>query len=246
MTDETEKTTRTCISCGEEISPTARRCKLCNAANGDVRWCKVCREPMPFKAKVCNACNSHRGLFRYLPTSHTTLGLLTGLFGVIATVFTAANYLLDRNSNTRFKVTSSDDVRIYLKVWNLGKKTSALSAYRLEFDKDLHLPTVPLRLSDDDKKKAMSVIEPGASVTLGLTIPKLEPLAPYTKEDVVKALADESGSEKAVTLEIDVEESDDPREAHLGNPRRLFHTRSDTFPVNRIAEFITGRIVDGH
>jgi hypothetical protein len=174
---------------------------------------------------------------------------VAAFIGVISAVIPAGSYFLERNSHTRFKVTSADDLHIYLKAWNTGRQPSTLVGYRLRFQNQLPIKDVTLQLRADDVVGAMNVIAPGKPVKIGLTMTGPESLeivptadeAQNTKDKIAKVL----GSQPVV-LEIDVEESDDPRGGFCNyiKPRKC-HTRSDTFPIDRIKAFVVSRMSEG-
>ena len=56
----------------------------------------------------------------------------------------------------------------------------------------------------------------------------------------MKLLQNENVRKWRVTLEVDVEESNDPRAGYFWIPSRPFHKRTDTFPLENIANFIEG------
>jgi hypothetical protein len=203
--------------------------------------CVNCGKLIPTGAKACATCKAYQPWWRILPNLAVFLqavAIVTLAEGAVS----AWNYVADRNSHTRFKVTSADENHIYLRVWNTGRQPSTLVGYHLHFDGKVPLKDSELDLAEDDRREANSVIAPGAPTKISLTTSNMESLrAPpilvpeqNTKEALGKRL-----SSQLVVLKIDVEESDDPAEGpwHWGAPRP-FHTRCDTFRVDRIKPFI--------
>lgn len=237
-----------CQACGNAILLGAKMCANCKFPKGDVKQCVNCGKLMPHDVPFCNECKSYQKL-RYFPVSATVIALFAAFIGVISAVIPAVSYFLERNSHTRFKVTSADDLHIYLKAWNTGRQPSTLVGYHLKFQKQLPIENVALQLSTDDVVGARNVIAPGQPVKIGLTMTESESLeiaptvgeAQNTKDKISKIL-----SSQPVVLEIDVEESDDPRGGVCSyiKPRK-FHTRSDTFPVGRIKAFVVSRMSEG-
>ena len=232
-----------CAACGNEISAKAEVCDVCNFKQFKMIPCAVCKKPIPSGADRCNECETYQGWRRHFPVSATVLSLLLAFFGVLSAVFAAASNFIDRESSTRVKVTSADDVYLYLKVWNTGRKPSTLIGYRLSFD-GLPIQSAELHLSKEDVKDAKNVITPGPPVKLTLSVDQLigaqkaDKRLRYSVQEIQKQLA-----KQRLTLEIYVEESNDPSS---GFPcfcrRRLYHTRVDTFTADRVAKFIIGRM----
>jgi hypothetical protein len=227
------------------------------------RLCVGCRNPLLAGATICSRCKEYQSCRRYFPVTATIIGLVGGLIGVIAAVVPAVSYFLDRDSHTRFKVTSSNENQVYLKVWNTGRKPSTLVGYRLIFD-DLPGKEVMLGLDKVNKEAANNVISPGAPIKIGLTRPLPSTIPPslalreYGDEEILKLLDGKPFTDLKLTLQVDVEESDDPGWDPLGfillrqlnwmgrfrwllAPRQ-YHTRRDQFRADRIEEFINGSI----
>jgi hypothetical protein len=160
------------------------------------------------------------------------LALLVPFITVIVTgMIPLVSYIKDRDSHTRFKVTSSGNNEIYLKAWNMGRKPSTLLEYRLRFD-EMPAKESMLELNAIDKKDVVNVIAPGTparirlSLALPATIPERRRKAQYTPEERMAMLLRKS----PMTMEIDVEESSDSNSS--------FHRRTDKFPTDRISDFI--------
>lgn len=232
---------RTCVACGaDKIAQGVEKCPNCGSVL-DPKLCVICGKLIPAKAKICSICKAYQPWWRVFSNLAAAFPVMA-ILALLSGVYTAATYLSDRNSNTRFKVTSANEHHIYLRVWNTGRKPSTLVAYHLHFDGKVPIKDTALQLSDEDILEARSVIAPGEPVKVSLTMSGTESLetppilvqARNTKEEIGKRL----GPQLAV-LDIDVEESDDPGDGfwHWGKARR-FHRRSDTFPVDRIKEFI--------
>jgi len=231
-----------CIACGNEIPTDLMECPYCHYVQV-LRLCAVCKKAIPLTARRCNNCDAFQDrLRRHLPGSQLLFTVLAVLFGVLSTAFTAAAYLLNLESNTTFKVASSDDAHIILKIWDTGRKPSSLVNYRLNLGNLNLIPAKPtsdrsmeLNLGDAGEAAGNSVIAPGNPITISLTVVKnLTPTSPC--ETIMKQLANER-----LTLEIDVEESNDPCCFWNLIPLRPFHTRRSSFPANRITNFIKGK-----
>jgi len=218
--------------------------------------CSNCGKRIPFSASFCNECKTYQGVRQHFTVMATILSLVLASFAICNGVYVAATYLSDRDSHTRFKVTSADDDHVILKVWNTGRRPSTLVAYRVICD-DWPAKEVTLDLSDKDKLEAMNVIAPGKPVKIRLAPARQIPPPLESKQFAPKDYLDLSEhSSRSLTLEIDVEESDDPggdewdvlplllqsrgyRWSVLG-PRQ-YHIRSDRFPAARILEFVRQR-----
>jgi hypothetical protein len=197
---------------------------------------------MPDGAGRCNECSTYQGKRRHLPFIAAVALFVSSLYGLISGGCSGFSYLMDRNSDTKFKVTSSDEQRVYLRVWNTGRKPSTLVGFRLVFD-DMPGKEATLELSDKDQPEATNVIASGSPVKIGLSIPMTEsiPAAQRGKQYTDKernSLLVSRWIDRPLTLEVDVEESDDP--CCFGFAWRSHHTRSDRFPAVRISRFITG------
>jgi hypothetical protein len=198
--------------------------------------------PIPKKAKHCNECKSFQDWRRILLFYSLPIGFLAALFPVLSGGFSGLAYLHDRNSDTKLKVTTSDDARIYVMVWNTGRKPSTLVSYRLIFDQ-MPRREFLFELSDKDQPVTANVIVPGNPIKIGLSLVAAESIPTsaqgrqYTDQNR-RDLLHSNWTERPLTLEIDVEESDDPC-TFCFSPR-LHHTRSDHFPANRIEKFLRG------
>jgi hypothetical protein len=230
-----------CIGCENDLRDDLTYCRICHSAQ-DPKLCVVCKKAMPKEAKRCNHCSSFQGEAKYLMFGVSLATLLFTCFGLISGGVSGCSYVADRNSNTRFKVTSSDERRLYLKVWNTGRKPSTLVGYRLIFDKRPDKEAM-LDLSDKDQADATNVIAPGSIAKIGLAIP-LDATIPtstrgkqYTEKER-RELLPSPWVEQPLTLEVDVEESSDP--CCFGIPIRFHHKRTDRFPAGRISRFIVG------
>jgi hypothetical protein len=246
-----------CLACGEDVNDGAKMCGKCKFPLGDVQPCRNCGRLMPQAASFCNECKSYKKL-RYFPVLATVVALFAALIGVISALIPAVSYFLDRDSHTTFKVTSSDKDHVVLKAWNTGRKPSTLIGYRLIFN-SLPAKEMILDLSHSDKLEAKNVIAPGTPVKIALTnplptmIPQRRRGKQYTQPEF-DDLRKKPLSDLSMTLEIDVEESNDAGSGDLcplflplslmeyGSwyvvwPRQV-HTRSDVFQADRIQEFI--------
>jgi hypothetical protein len=123
--------TKLCAACGEEISNLAFPCKHCGE-----RFCVVCGHDIPPFAPYCKECKSYQsGVRRFFSLSNTTIAWVTAFFAVISTIVSAGSHILDRESETGFKVTGANDGSIHIRAWNSGRKPSTLLNYQLEIDK---------------------------------------------------------------------------------------------------------------
>ena len=198
---------------------------------------------MPRGAARCNECTSYQRWRRHVQFWAAFFLAIGGLFTLISGGWSAAVYVLDRYSDTRFKVTSSDNLRIYLRVWNTGRRPSTLVGYRLRFA-DAPGKALELDLSDKDQPEATNVISPGNPVKVSLarslasTIPAASRGKQYTEQELQTLLHDPKlpWVDRPLTLEVDVEESSDPW--CPWNFFRSHHTRTDRFPAGRIRQFI--------
>jgi hypothetical protein len=229
---------RKCIACENDLGEDLTYCRICRS-DQDPKLCAVCKKAMPKAAKRCTKCSSFQGVAKDVLFYGS---LATLLFGLISGGVSGFSYVADRNSDTKFKVTSSDERRVYLKVWNTGRKPSTLVGYRLIFDKTPNKEAM-LDLSDKDQPDATNVIAPGNFVKIGLTLPLEETIPASRKRNQYtdkerRELLPSPWVEQPLKLEIDVEESNDP--CCLGIPIRLYHTHTDKFPAGRISRFIIG------
>jgi len=204
---------RPCDWCGKEMDAEAKFCLNCKYAQG--RQCAICKAPMWQGAVRCNACGTYRKWRRIVNFSTAVPTLLLAVLGAVWTaVIPLLAYYNERNSHTSIKVTGSDENQIYVKVWNTGRKPSALIRYRLKFDRMTGSAEKEATLEpNDEQQRTQSVIEPKEKpVTLALSVPRLKDLlkTQYTPEEVAAHLANRgSWSTIPVTLEIEVRESDD-------------------------------------
>jgi predicted nucleic acid-binding Zn ribbon protein len=251
---------KTCSACGKNILKGATICAHCKFPLGkEVSGCINCGKLIPLGAPFCSECQLYTTGKRHFSAVAIPVALLAGIIGVVSAVLPAVSYFLERDSHTRFKVTSSDKDHVVLKAWNTGRKPSTLLSYRLIFN-GLPDKEMTLDLSHSDKLEAKNVIAPGAPVRIALTnpLPAMIPESRRGKQYLaseIDELRKKPLSDLTMTLEIDVEESNDPvGSGYLWVPvapggltggvswnllwPRLFHTRSDAFPGDRIQEFI--------
>lgn len=233
---------RRCIGCDEVISVDATKCGKCHSAQGN--RCHICAEPMLKGATRCNACGTYQNrLRRHFPTITTISTLIGGFVIVCSAVIPAILYVSDYHSHTAFKVAAVNGRFLYVKVWNSGRKPSAIVGYQLKFG---HLPieTVSLDLSDDDQQEGRNVIVSGSPVKIALTIGKLELREPghpkhvYSRQNIKELLKDQ-----LLTLELQVEEShNSPVPGFFRRSPKRFESRVDTFPAASIVEFLMNRM----
>jgi hypothetical protein len=242
--------TKKCIACGNEILRDTTPCPICKS-DPIGEECNNCKKRMPKGAPFCTECKLYQSKRKHLPTIATWFTLLLASFAVVSGVLSAWTYLAERDSHTRFKVTSADELHIYLKVWNTGRQPSMLVAYHLRFEGNLPIKDVMLQLSKDDVVAARNVIPAGQPVKIGLTMTgpsSLEIASTADKSQNTKDKLSKILGSQTVVLDVDVEESDDPRPGGFCNciKPRTFHTQSDTFPVDRIKTFVVSRMSEGH
>lgn len=228
---EVEK--RKCQWCGKELNDDEPFCTNCKFALKGAQ-CNICKAPMWPDAVRCNACGSYRGLRRFFNFSTTVPTLLSALVAItITAIVPLMTYYRERNSHTVIRVVRSDDNQIFLKVWNTGRKPSALIGYRLKFEKMPKAGKREATLEPTDEKTE-SVIEPKAkATTIALSVPLSTELLKdqYTPEEVKAYLADRKAwIEIPVTVEVDVRESDD--DAGQTRPVR------DPIVAQQIAKFL--------
>lgn len=226
---------RKCVVCGSKMSDSDIRCPMCHSVQ-KLKRCVVCKKAIPKGANYCNDCKSYQGLRRYLPISSTVPALLVAILAVLTTaVVPLISYYNERNSHTLFKVTGADTNHVIVRVWNTGRKPSTLIGYRLKSDR------VPgkefmLDLQGEDKQNARNVIVQGQIVKLTNPAMDMIPTAQrgkqFTKDDWTTLSGNGSLSDVTLTLEIDIQESDDMEE------QGKFRTRPDQFTADRIGEFI--------
>jgi hypothetical protein len=201
--------------------------------------CNSCGNVLPKGATFCAECKLYQDWRRHVPIYGTIVALCVGIIAAGTAVKGVWTYVSDYDSNTRFKVTSSDADHVYLKVWNTGHRPSTLVAYRLLFDESRE-NEVLLDLDTRTREAGNNVIDPGVPVKIGLTRALLtEPYSnhveQYRAERVKHALAGKLFNDVPMTLIVDVEESSDSSgESH--------QERRDRFTANRIHEFIEGSI----
>ena len=243
--DAAPEETKSCVVCGTEIKrDITKKCPVCSS-DPDGTTCSNCKKRLPSDASFCNECKTYQDFRQHFTIGATLLSLVIAGIAVVSGVRSAGTYLSERDSHTKFKVTSSDGLRIYLKVWNTGRQPSMLVGYHLRFAGNPPIHDVTLQLSSENVVAASNVIPAGQPVKIGLAMTGSESLqiistaknAPDTKEKLSMLI----GSQPVV-LDVDVEESDDPSEGFCRcNKPRLFHTRRDTFPADRIRTFLVSR-----
>jgi hypothetical protein len=212
--------------------------------------CHLCKEPLRKGSRYCKACSTDQRV-PWLKSVVALISLGPLLTGMVALY----NYAADYHSQTHLKVTSADGQHIFLKAWNSGGQPSTLVGYRLIFDDGATGKEVMLDLMQQDKRNGPNVITTGNPVLIRLVavlpanVPAPRTAAQYTVEERTAILGSKSSlSELPVTLEIDVQESNDPGHS-IWDGRRLpasirwlitapIHTRRDRFTADRIAEFI--------
>jgi hypothetical protein len=209
------------------------RKKAKNDAKPEGKTCAECGVGID-SGTYCGRCVKSRRLRTSLTQWQTILALVSGLAAVIATgLIPAVRYIADRNSSTSFLVTGADAVYIHVWLANTGRQPSILRGYRLVFDGGLPIENQQMQLGHDDEQAGKNVIPPGQTVQIALVVKGLRPKT--TQRAVIEKLI----ASAEVKLEIEVKESDDPQTGlswFISN--RRFHVRTDTFPADRIREFI--------
>jgi hypothetical protein len=204
-----------------------------NDATPEAKTCAECGDRID-SGTYCGRCVKSRRLRTSLTQWQTILALVSGLAAVIATgLIPAVRYIADRNSSTSFFVAGADELKIHVWLANTGRQPSILRAYRLVFDKSLPIENQQMELARVDEEGGKNVIPPGQTAQISLFVAELRTKLPRAKLEELITSSD-------VKLEIDVKESDDPQggcPCFIRHPRR-FHTRTDTFPAERIKAFI--------
>lgn len=238
---ETAPAKKKCVACDNEIPADAITCPVCGLSSIGTD-CKNCGKRIPAGAAFCTKCNLYQNKRKHLHVFDTVFRLILAFFAVLSGVFSAAAYLYDRNSDTRFWVTNADANVVHLKVLNTGRKPSRLVGYRLKF-------IGPRLISDSTlyQVEGDNVIGIGAPVTVGLSLDELsrsrkliDNKQRYLKTDVKNLLA-KDGEIWLVRVEVDIEES-----GHFWEPfsSPFVVQRSDTVPATQLAKFIIGRLPD--
>jgi len=187
---------------------------------------------MPAGALRCNECNTYKK-YRRLPIWTAFASTITGPLALITAIISLSVVFYEARSHTRFKMGTADDEFIHVKVWNTGKKPSALVRYRLQFD-NLPGKEVVLVLKAEDVAASRDVVVSPAPVDLSLAVPDWTHLPDdikanqFTKDEVTGLPGWESS--QPMTLIIDVQESSDDAGGH--------HEGKDHFLSGRISRFI--------
>lgn len=229
-----------CGNCKKRIPAGATFCNECKSYQNGPQ-CDNCKKRMPADSKFCNECKSYQSWRQYFNVVAIVLSLATAAGGVIKGLHLGAIYLSERDSHTKFKVTSADDLHIYLRVWNTGMKPSALVGYHLRFNGNPPLKDITLQLSEEDATNARNVIIAGSPAKITLTTGRdsLAILPNAGIDQNTKAKLSPLLGPQTVILDVDVEESDDPTAGFCPwiAPRK-FHTRRDVFAIDRIKPFV--------
>ena len=127
--------TKSCFSCGEQISKHAALCEHCGASQPKP-LCVVCGDEISPAAKYCKGCNSHQspGWRIFFSATTPTIAWSTAFLAVFSAVISGGSRIRGRESQTGFKVTGANVGRIHIQAWNSGQKPSMLLSYRLEID----------------------------------------------------------------------------------------------------------------
>jgi RNA polymerase subunit RPABC4/transcription elongation factor Spt4 len=239
-----------CVGCDYEVDNKAENCPVCNQPPAG-HPCNVCKRRIPDKAKVCNTCKSYQTQWwRFLVKAGTFL-LSAGAVAAIANNIGNLASALNHSSNTHVKLlTKTDAEAIQVKVLNSGQQASWIIAARLKFENspvapvDLELACCPLgeipslgkeREAATNGCETTNLVKGGEAVTICLTSGPItfhKPGtngAPYPKPEALKLL-----QHHKVTLEVEIEESNDPGLFGL----RPHHVRTDTFDESLVHGFL--------
>ncbi len=224
-----------CVVCDCEMLEGDEICTACEFGQA-ARQCVNCRKRIPADAKVCAICKAYQRWWRMLSEFASAVPIIA-IIALASGIYTASSYLSDRNSHTVLKVTGADQNMIYMNVWNTGRKPSALVGFRLKFDQLSATKETTLQQPlKDVTEQASNVIVPyAAPVTITLGLPRQSDLsnaqrAKQYSKDELSTLSNKELGKLAMTLEVDVEESDDDNTAQQ---------RRDHFKADRIEEFMT-------
>jgi hypothetical protein len=197
---------------------------------------------MPKGARRCNDCTSYQSWRKHLQFWAAFLLAISTIFGLISGGWSGWTYILDRHSNTNFKVSGSSETCVYLGVWNSGRKPSTLTDFRLIVDNHPG-KEFALELSDRDQPAGKNVIPAGGSITVGLspaltkTLPVWRRSMQFTDDEQANLFNNPHWVDRMFTLQVDIEESDDPC-TFFCDPPRSHRTRTERFPAGRISRFI--------
>lgn len=231
---------RNCVACGADKIPlSVLECPVCRHSMTP-QLCVICGKAIPARAKICSVCKSYQRGWRVVSNLAAAFPVMA-IIALGSALYTVGTYLYDRNSSTKFKVTSVDEKVVHLMVWNTGRKPSRLIAYRLSFLGQLPLEDTDLRQVEGD-----AVIESGKPGKVGLDVAELtRNLKPGGKEhytkDEIEALVSAHDSPRKLQIEVTVEES-----GHLWNlTDGPFNTMMvDKVPAGSLKMFILGRLPD--
>jgi len=182
------------------------------------------------------------------------LGIIVKATAVIAGIGTAAGviYLWFGPSSTSIDFQGADDAAIHLVATNSGPRTSTIiEGYRLKFPPSLNFEDVSLSRGLPHNGNVVKAKDEKAENKLDiyLTIPELTVRercshACVSKDEVYERISKVQAD--AITLEVDVRESNDPISSHLWGliKSRDHHTMSTTTTVGLLSTFIGGRMSD--
>lgn len=235
-----------CVCCDYEVDIDTKKCPVCKQPPAG-HACNICKRRIPDDAEVCNGCKLYQTRWwRFLFKAGTIL-VSMGTAITIAINMGSLASSLNRNSSTHVKLltTRTDADAIQVRVWNSGQEASWILAARLKFEDPRVAPVVlELRCCPVNKApnlggpadcETTSLVKAGEAVTICL---KSGPItfhasgkngAAYLKPEALKLLQGHK-----VTLEVEVEESNDPSLFGL----RPHHTRADTFDESWIDDFL--------
>ena len=217
-----------CVVCDSEIPRDEKVCCPVCLSEPDGKKCVNCGKRIPSKAKLCSICKTYHRWWRFFADFGAALPMVA-IIALGTSVYTAGNYLYNRNSHTNFKFVSANANVVYLTVWNAGQKPSALLGGRLNFG-DLPIDDVQLNLPEVDLEEAKTVVQKDDRATVALTVPPFLGLRHgshvYRKDEIQQLLKG-----RRVTLYLNVDEST----GDVASPH-------NSFAADRIQTFIVGRM----
>jgi hypothetical protein len=192
------------------------------------RRCRVCKNAMPLEVRRCGSCGAFQKGWRRMLFYGGFLTQLATLLTILATFHAISSYVANYHSRTRFAFTRATEKEIAIHVWNTGQPASRFLGGRLKFG-DVEIHDLDLAVAAGS----------AANVIIGQTAVMIELVAAADvtprggETDLRKALRG-----KNVTLEVDVEESNDPARGFLWRPPRDVHRYQRVVSGDSLVEFI--------
>ncbi len=235
--------TTPCVACRQQTSDRAFPCEHCGE-----RFCVVCGDDIPPYAPYCKECQSYQsGVRRFFSVSNTTLAWLTAFLALISTVVSGGSRILDRESQTGFKVTGAKVGRIHIQAWNSGREPSTLLNYELEIDDHANVEVCESKLiltpaSQTDKQPAQQVEKriiiqrgPPQKIDLGPMVNFKTKACTPSDDPCIQRIRDQLQG-RTFTMRIQVQES-----SHWWNFTPYLSTKNDQeVPGEVIADFFIG------